>query len=131
MSTPVAYNGVVPQGARLTGIYICNGPVGAVSGAPVPWAENLAGGTIGTAYSESLSTSGGTAPYTYSLQSGSIPAGCTLSSSGVISGTPTTAATYTFTVLVTDANGITGTQTFQIIVMAAASSGGGSYPFLS
>lgn len=131
MSTPVCYAGVVPQGSEIVGVYKCNGPVGAVSGAPVPWAENLAGGTVGTAYSETISTSGGTSPYTYSLQSGSLPGGCTLSSAGVISGTPTTAATYTFTVLVTDANGITGTQTFQITMSTAASSGGGAFTFLS
>lgn len=131
MSTPVCYSGAIPQGSEIVGVYKCNGPVGAVSGAPVPWAEDLAGGIVGTAYSETLSTSGGTSPYTYSLQSGSLPAGCTLSSGGVISGTPTTAATYTFTVLVTDANGITGTQTFQITMSTAASSGGGAFTFLS
>ncbi len=129
MSTPVCYTGVIPQGAKIVGVYIANGPVGAVSGAPVPWAEDLAGGIVGTAYSETISTTGGTGPYTYTLQSGSLPAGCSLSSSGVISGTPTTAATYTFTVLVTDSNGITGTQTFQITMSAPASSGGGAWVF--
>ena len=56
----------------------------------------LAGGTVGTAYSATLSATGGTSPYTWSLASGSLPAGLTLSSSGVISGTPTAAATSFF-----------------------------------
>jgi prepilin-type N-terminal cleavage/methylation domain-containing protein len=59
-------------------------------------------GTAGTAYSQTLSVSGGTAPYTWSLNAGSLPAGLTLSSGGVISGTPSTAATSNFTIRVVD-----------------------------
>jgi hypothetical protein len=50
-----------------------------------------------------LAATGGTTPYTWSLSSGTLPAGLTLSAAGVISGTPTTPGTYTITVKVTDA----------------------------
>ena len=49
-----------------------------------------------------LVANGGTLPYTWSLAGGTLPTGLTLSSSGVISGTPTAAGTFSFTVRVTD-----------------------------
>src|ERR1700732_4519902 len=53
--------------------------------------------------STALSATGGTAPYTWAVTMGTLPAGLTLSSSGMISGAPTTAGTFPFTVTVTDA----------------------------
>ena len=58
--------------------------------------------TVGTAFSQTLSSSGGTAPYTYTLQSGALPVGLSLSSAGVLSGTPTQRGSYAFTVRATD-----------------------------
>ncbi|WP_295808187.1 cadherin-like beta sandwich domain-containing protein [uncultured Nitratireductor sp.] len=58
--------------------------------------------TAGTAFSQSLSATGGTAPYTYSLQSGSLPVGISLTSGGLLSGTPTQRGGYAFTVRATD-----------------------------
>ena len=52
----------------------------------------LAVATVGTAYSSQLTASGGTAPYSFSVVAGSLPAGLTLSSGGLISGTATAAA---------------------------------------
>ena len=66
------------------------------------------GGTVATAYSQSFSASGGTGPYTYTIISGSLPAGLTLSSGGVLSGTPTAGGTFTFAVRATDSSGGTG-----------------------
>jgi hypothetical protein len=54
-------------------------------------------GTVSTAYSFQFSVSGGTPPYTFALV-GSLPAGLTMTSGGLISGTPTTAQTANFTV---------------------------------
>lgn len=62
----------------------------------------LTAGSVGVPYSASLTATGGVAPYTWTLTSGSLPAGLTLSSAGVISGTPTAQGTQTFTVQVTD-----------------------------
>lgn len=112
------------------GLFVSGGG-GGVSGVPIIWGEQLENGTVGIAYSETLNAAGGTSPYSFSLASGSLPPGLSLSSSGVISGTPTSAGTYTFSVTVTDsaspAN--SNTQTFQIIVSAPAS--GGNYGWVS
>jgi hypothetical protein len=77
--------------------------------------------TAGIAYSATMKVTGGTAPFTFSLTSGALPAGLTLNTStGVISGTPTTAGTSNFTVKVVDANGQSDTDTCSIQVIAPA-----------
>ena len=58
---------------------------------------------VGTPYSFQLAASGGVSPYTWTLQAGSVlPAGLTLSSAGLISGTPTASGPVTFTVVCKD-----------------------------
>ncbi|MHC4712533.1 MAG: putative Ig domain-containing protein, partial [Planctomycetota bacterium] len=67
----------------------------------------LPDGTEGVAYSQTLAATGGLTPYTWSVVSGSLPAGLSLNSStGDISGTPTTAETANFTVEVTDSQAV-------------------------
>ena len=64
-------------------------------------------GTTGTAYVLSLAAAGGVGTFAYSVSSGTLPAGVSLDPiTGQISGSPTTAGTFTFTVRVTDANGV-------------------------
>src|SRR5262249_6848975 len=76
---------------------------------------------VGTAYSSSLHVSGASGSVVFSIISGSLPPGLTLSSStGMISGTPTTAGTYTFTSKVVDSKGNSDTQSCTIIVLATA-----------
>ena len=67
-------------------------------------AAALPNGIIGTAYSETL-TAVGMAPITWSFEGGSLPAGISIASNGVISGTPTVAGTFTFTVKATNSFG--------------------------
>ncbi len=55
-------------------------------------------------YAQKLSAGGGTAPYTFTLESGSLPEGIGLSPSGELSGTPSTAGEYTFTVGASDSS---------------------------
>ena len=75
---------------------------------------------VGFNYSVPLTVSNGTAPYTFSISSGQLPAGLTFStSSGAVSGTPTTSGTSTFALSVTDSKGTSGSQTFQIAVSPA------------
>ena len=74
---------------------------------------------VGGAYSDTLSAAGGTAPYTWSVNAGTLPAGITLSSAGVLSGTPTTTGSYPFTVNVTDANKGVATASITLVVTAA------------
>jgi len=70
-----------------------------------PAAGTLAAGTVGTAYSTTLTTSGGASPYTYALTTGTLPAGLSLNTStGVVSGTPTAAGTSNFTITATDSS---------------------------
>ncbi len=59
--------------------------------------------TAGTPFSQTLTSSGGLAPYTYALQSGLLPIGVTLTSGGVLNGTPTQRGAYSFSVRSTDA----------------------------
>ncbi|HIJ86309.1 MAG TPA: S8 family serine peptidase [Desulfuromonadales bacterium] len=80
----------------------------------------LANGTVGSAYNATLAATGGKSAYIWNITSGSLPAGLTMSTAGVISGTPsaaTAATTVTFTV--TDANGKTSSKALSITVAAA------------
>ncbi len=80
----------------------------------------LPAATVGSAYSASLQATGGTPPYTWTLRSGQLPTGLTLSSAGLLSGTPTTAATATFDVTVTDARGTQAPGSLTLTIAAAA-----------
>ncbi len=72
---------------------------------------------MGVPYNATIGVTGGTAPYTFSLFSGSLPSGLVLSqSAGTISGTPGTTGVSTFVVQATDSTGMSGTQTLQISV---------------
>ena len=79
----------------------------------------LPGGTVGTSYSQQLSAAGGATPYTWAVTSGSLPAGLSLGSGGVISGTPTAAGSSTFTVRATDAASRTATLSLTLTVSAS------------
>lgn len=82
----------------------------------------LGDGTVGQIYSNtSLQASGGTTPYSFAISAGALPAGLDLSTSGVVSGTPTAAGTSNFTVQVTDSSKPTQTttQSFSILVNPA------------
>jgi hypothetical protein len=77
-------------------------------------------GTVGTATSLQLSASGGTAPYTWTAAG--LPPGLSIGSSGLISGTPTTAGSYSVTATARDSAGLTGSATFSWTISTA---GGG------
>ncbi|MGE5580456.1 MAG: leucine-rich repeat protein [Bacillota bacterium] len=77
----------------------------------------LPGGTVGTPYIQTLEADGDT-PITWMIVSGSLPDGIDLESDGDLSGTPTTAGTYNFTVMATNAAG-DDTQDLCIIINPA------------
>jgi regulation of enolase protein 1 (concanavalin A-like superfamily) len=82
----------------------------------------LAAGTVNVPYSTTLTAAGGTGAAAWSIVNGSMPAGLTLSAAGLISGTPTTAGTATFTVQASDAGwpGNFAAQSMSISIAAAA-----------
>jgi len=90
--------------------------------------------TFGESYSASLSASGGTPPYTWSLAAGSLPAGLTLAADGTVSGTPLEQGTFAFTARVTDDLGAFAEQSLTLdssgsveVVLAIGVADGGQY----
>ncbi len=88
---------------------------------------SLTSGQMGVAYSTTLAATGGTAPYLWTLTSGTLPAGLSLASSGAITGTPTASASnVALTFKVTDSGSPAQSTTANLsLTVAAASSGGG------
>ena len=76
----------------------------------------LPGGSVGSAYDQSITASGGTGPFTFSPTAGSLPPGLMLSSGGQISGTPTTGGTFSFTATATDANECSGRRDYAVTI---------------
>lgn len=99
---------------------------------PTPLSVNvsaLLGGTAQQPYTGVVAASGGTAPYSFSVASGSLPAGLTLNSStGAVSGTPTTAGTYSFSIQAKDSSATAnvGSASDSVLIAAATSGGSGS-----
>jgi hypothetical protein len=79
----------------------------------------LPNGTVGVAYAQTITASGGAAPYTFDVTSGALPIGLTLTSAGVLAGTPTAAGASTFTVRATDANFCVATLAYTVTIAAA------------
>ncbi len=88
--------------------------------------SSLPGGQVSSAYLTSVAASGGTTPYTWSLSSGSLPAGLILISSGQISGIPTTAGTSSFAVTVTDSSSPAQSATANLSLTITVTTGGGA-----
>ena len=91
-------------------------PAPAAEQPPVITTTTLQGGKAGAAYSQTLAATG-TAPITWSIESGSLPNGLTLSGN-TISGTPTTAGTFTFKVKAANGAG-SDTKELSIVIQAA------------
>jgi hypothetical protein len=77
---------------------------------------SLPAATRSQAYSVQLVADGGVAPYVWARSSGALPSGLTLSTAGLISGTPTVTGNFTYTVKVADAQSRLVTKTFTLVV---------------
>lgn len=84
-------------------------------------------GRVGVAYSHTYTKSGGTGMVTWDVASGTLPGGLTLSSAGVLSGTPTTQQTATFTVRATDAAATAATEAESVLIAYPTLALSGSY----
>jgi hypothetical protein len=86
----------------------------------LPTESNLPPATVGTPYTQTLSATGGAAPYQAAMLSGTLPAGVSFNlEPGVLTGTPTTAGTFTFTVRFVDAGQCQGQRTYTLGVNGA------------
>jgi gliding motility-associated-like protein len=90
----------------------------------------LSNATIGFAYNKQIDVAtGGTPSFTYALATGSnLPAGLTLSSSGLISGTPTSNGSFSFSITATDSKGCNVTANYTLIVTATLALTPGALP---
>ena len=82
--------------------------------------SSLPSGTIAASYSNALQAAGGTSPYTWSITSGALPAGLTLGSNGLVSGTPTTSGNFSIGVTVQDAGSPAQSTTATLALSIAA-----------
>lgn len=82
---------------------------------------SLPAGNSSVPYNQSMSSSGGLAPYNYSVTSGALPGGLTLTTGGVLSGTPNTLGTFIFDITTTDANGCSQVTSYSITISCASS----------
>ena len=80
--------------------------------------STLPAAAIAVAYTQSVTATGGTGPYTYSVTTGALPAGLALSTAGAITGTPTAGGSFSFTITAKDSGNFTGTQNYTLAVSA-------------
>jgi hypothetical protein len=94
--------------------------------------KTLKTGAVNVPYAAGLTASGGAPPYTWSLVSGSLPAGLSLVPSGGITGTPTAEGTANFTLQAADAENppATATQAYSLTIGGADARLSGNYVFL-
>lgn len=109
--------------AATSGRSAASATAGSAQATPVTTGEALGSAAVGYPYDGYLWATGGTAPFTWSVTGGTLPAGLTLSAStGIITGTPTAAGSTTVTVTATDSSdpAQTARETVPIDVLADA-----------
>jgi hypothetical protein len=113
---------VQPDGATV-GDYLLSMSVDCGAGALSLSPESLVDATRDQPYSQTLTASGGTAPFAFALTNGALPAGLALGADGTITGTPTDIGASSFTVQATDSLGWTGQRDYTVTVVQPPVSG--------
>jgi hypothetical protein len=85
--------------------------------ATVTLTGSLPNGTLGLPYTQTLTAHGGLPPYTYTMTAGALPPGITLSTGGVISGTPTAVGASSFTVKATDSQSTPQSASLPLVLL--------------
>ncbi|WP_035614129.1 LamG-like jellyroll fold domain-containing protein [Haloferula sp. BvORR071] len=109
------YNRALSQG-EISAVFAAGSAGKTTSGPYINVAPSLPDGTVDLAYSQAITSLRGTGQVTYSLLSGTLPAGLNLNSIGLLSGTPTASGTSTFVIRALDAAGLSANQTFTLAV---------------
>lgn len=91
---------------------IVNGPCPALVVNPA----SLSVGMLGQVYNQAFITSGGAPGYSFLVSAGTLPPNLVLSAAGVLSGTPTSAGNFHFTIQTTDNNGCQGTRLYTLTI---------------
>jgi len=106
-----------PKSSAVRSYTLKVGVVSITTTALKPWTQgvNYAGAA------QSISATGGTSPYTFTVASGSLPPGVSLSSAGQLTGVPTASGNFSFSVQVADTQGQTSTQSFNLLINPAPS----------
>ncbi len=142
-------SGTVPAGLTLTGCILAgtpttavvstltvtatdsSNPQGTITGPvvvtvqPIPtltFTGSLPNAVVGVAYTQTLQATGGVAPYTYAVTAGALPPGLTLSTAGVVSGTPTAVGAYSFTATATDSEATPQTASLPLVLLVTYAS---------
>jgi uncharacterized repeat protein (TIGR01451 family) len=83
--------------------------------------SSLAAGTAGTAYNQTLTASPSGGGYSFAVTTGTLPPGLSLNAStGAVTGTPSTAGTFSFTVTATGFGNCTGLQSYSVVIACPA-----------
>ena len=125
VDTKVGLSGKVATGGRLNLLRVVDGNQNGMADwydylrsltPALTTASPLVSGQVNTTYSQTFAAGGGTAPYTYAINGGTLPTGLSLSSAGVLSGTPTAGGTFSFTLQATDAVALTAQKTYSLTI---------------
>ena len=111
LNIPAGLSGVVAMSARNLDTMALTPYGPAVTSGPV-----LPSGLVGSGYNQTLQAAGGTAPYSWGITSGQLPAGLSLSSSGTLSGMPAAMGLACFRVRATGANGLATDKDFALTI---------------
>ncbi len=109
---PVGTSG--ETGAPNFGMAVIDAPLTIVTGTSLP------GGVVGVTYTTSLAATGGRSPLGWAVTGGTLPGGVSLAANGTLSGIPTAAGTFNFTVTVTDDLGVNESKSVTLVIAASS-----------